>query len=65
MEVAKNYQEDYKTRAADMLSKTEDADIAKLTTDMATIQLALEASYKITAAMTQGTTILNFLSTTT
>jgi flagellar hook-associated protein 3 FlgL len=64
MEVARNYQEDYKTRAADMLSKVEDVDIAKLTTDMATTQLALEASYKVTAAMMQGTTILNFLNAT-
>jgi flagellar hook-associated protein 3 FlgL len=61
MEVARNYQEDYNLRAAEMLSKIEDADITKLATDMATTQLALEMSYKVAATMTQGTTILNFL----
>lgn len=63
LEVAKNYQEDYRVRAADMLSKIEDADITKLATDLATTQLALEASYRVLTMMTQGTTILNFLST--
>ncbi|MHB8770862.1 MAG: flagellar hook-associated protein FlgL [Syntrophales bacterium] len=61
MEVARSYQQDYEQRAADMLSKIEDADIAKLVTDMATSQLALQASYKATTIMTQDTTILNFL----
>ena len=61
MDVARSYQQDYDQRAADMLSKLEDADIAKLVTDMATNQLALQASYKATTIMTQDTTILNFL----
>ncbi len=61
MEVARSYQEDYDLRAADMLSKIEDADITKLVTDMATIQLALQASYKVTTVMTQESTILDFL----
>jgi len=61
MEVARSYQQDYDQRAADMLSKIEDADIAKLVTDMATNQLALQASYKATTIMTQDTTILDFL----
>jgi len=61
MEVARNYQEDYNQRAAEMLSKIEDADITKLVTDLATTKLALEASYKVTTMLTQGTTILDFL----
>ncbi|MBE0557807.1 MAG: flagellar hook-associated protein FlgL [Proteobacteria bacterium] len=61
MEVARSYQEDYELRAADMLSKIEDADITKLVTDMATIQLALQASYKVTTIITQESTILDFL----
>lgn len=61
LEVAKNYQEDYNLRAAEMLSRIEDADTAKLATDLATTQLALEASYKVATMITQGTTILNFL----
>jgi flagellar hook-associated protein 3 FlgL len=61
MELAKNYQADYDQRAAEMLSKIEDADITKLVTDLASTQLALEASYKVATMMTQGMTILNFL----
>ncbi len=61
MEVARSYQEDYDQRAADMLSKIEDADITKLATDLATTQLGLQASYKVAAMLTQGTSILDFL----
>ena len=61
MEVARSYQADYEQRAADMLSKIEDADITKLATDLATMLLGLQASYKVASMMTQGTSILNFL----
>ncbi len=61
MEVARSYQEDYDQRAADMLSKIEDADITKLATDLATTQLGLQASYKVAAMLTQGTSSLDFL----
>ncbi len=61
IEVARSYQEDYKLRAADMLSKIEDADVTKLVTDLSMTQLALQASYKVTTMMTQETSILNFL----
>ena len=61
MEVARNFQSEYDQRAADMLSKIEDADMTKLVTDMATTQLALQSSYLVTSKLTQETSILNFL----
>lgn len=60
MEVAKSNLQDLNQQLTDLTSKTEDADIAELSTSLAMKQIALQASYA-TAAKISENTILNFI----
>ena len=60
LEFADNHLTYLKNRVGDMISKSEDADIAKLAMEFQMQALALNASYTVAAKMNEGS-ILNFL----